>query len=137
MRKIIHSLLGLLLAMTAVSVAAEPIAMIVNKANSASSLSSSVISDIYRGRLRNWANGSKIQPVNFPVDSEFRIAFYNKVLGESPTAEFNLPGTPELFKTSIRKSANSVMRFVSRFEKAIGYVPLSAVDDSVKVVYTF
>ena len=137
MRKLIHLFLGLLLTIASVSVAAEPIAVIVHKANGASSLSPSAISDIYRGVVQSWASGKKIQPVNYPAASEFRAAFYTQVLGASPTDEFFRPGTPEPFRTSVRKSATSVTRFVGRFEEAIGYVPQSAVNDDVKVVYTF
>lgn len=121
--------------MSAVAVAAEPIAVIVNKDNNAS-LSSSDVNDIYRGIKESWSDGKKIQVVNYPANSEVRSKFYGQALGTDAADEFFSPGSPVPFKSSIRKSASSVLRFVSRFDDAIGYVSMSEVNDSVKVVFT-
>ena len=117
---------------------AELIVMIVNNSNNTSSLTTSDLNNIYRGKQSTWSNGEKIRVVNHPADSGIRKNFFGKVLNESPGQEFKLPGSPKPFRTSIRKSDASVLRYVGRFEGAIGYVNASATDDSskVKIVYT-
>ena len=117
--------------------AAESIVIIVNSSNGVPSLTVANINNIYRGKQVNWANGKKLQVVNHPVDSDTRLSFYRSVLNEQPGKKFTIAGSPKPFRSSIRKSDKSVLRFVSRFEGAIGYVTQSAVNDSVKVVYTF
>ena len=118
--------------------AAESIVMIVNASNNSSSLTKSDLNNIYRGKQSTWSNGGKIKVVNHPIDSDIRKDFFGKVLNESPGQEFIISGSPKPFRTSIRKSDASILRYVGRFEGAIGYVYASTIDDSgkVKIVYT-
>ena len=129
--------MALLLTLVTGPAAAEPIAVIVNLANSNSSMSKSKINEVYRGLRANWSDGEKVVGVNYAADNALRVAFYRQVLDSAADAEFYRPGSPTPFKTSIRKSSRSVLRFVSRFDGAIGYLPRSELDDSVKLVYTF
>jgi phosphate transport system substrate-binding protein len=122
------------------SAVAEPIVIIVNKANEVSALTKEEINNIYRGKVQKWPSGEKIKVVNLAINlsakDDVRINFYKKILNESPNKKFYISGSPKPFRTSVRKTAKSVLHFVSRFKGGLGYVPASEVDDKVKVVYT-
>ena len=113
---------------------AEPLAVIVNKANGASELSISRLAGVYRGDMEHWPNQGKIVALNRPILSEIRRQFYAWVLETQPTTKFFRPGSPVPFQTRQAKSDRAVRKMVARIPGAIGYVPLSAVDDSVKVL---
>lgn len=130
-------LFGSLLAVSPLFGAAQTIAVVVNVGNQNDSLSAEAINDMYRGTTQQWPSGEKVVPVNLDPASDIYAAFYGQVLDAEPGQQFTLRGSPKPFRTSTRRSSRSILRFVGRFEGAIGYLPVDEVDDSVKVVYTF
>lgn len=112
----------------------EPIAVIVHKSNRADGIQSKKLARIYRGQLNKWANGKKILVINRPLDSKIRALFYKILLGTGPTKRFFKPGTPIPFKMMNLRSDVATRKFVARIPNAVGYIYLSEVDDTVKVL---
>ena len=139
MMKHLFMIILFLLTILSATVSAEgqqegPIVVIVNKANSVKSLSKAELARIYQGRKRNWKNGVKIAAINRPVDSAIRRKFYKIVLNSPPTEKFFSSGSPLPFKSMLVKSDSATLKFVKRMANAIGYISLSMVNKSVKVL---
>ncbi len=113
---------------------AEPIAIITNKANGMNDLTSSFLAKIFMGRKGKWPDGQKIFVVDHPPDSDIRFQFYKIVLNAKPTKKFLKPRSPVPFKPMALKTDVSTRKFVGRIPNAIGYIYLSKVYDKVKVL---
>jgi hypothetical protein len=93
---------------------------------------------MFTTRKQSWNGGGRIVPFNFPPKHEVRVDFDRAVLEMSPeeVARYWIDrrirgGTPP------PKSVNNaalIVRLVSKLEGAIGYVPRSSVDPSVRIV---
>lgn len=114
---------------------AESIAVIVNDNNPSTSLTKTNIAAMYRGEELHWAHGSRIKLVNREISSSIREQFYQDALNARSDQQFFRPGTPVAVQSLIQRSDEAVLKFVSAIEGAIGYVNLSSVDDSIKVVF--
>ena len=119
--------------------AAEPVAVIVNS-NNTEVINAETIKAIYSDKKSFWSNGEKILLFELPVKSRSREKFSQEILRKSAVLSqsdwFN-----RYVKNTIRndvklKPYKLVVRFVSHKESAIGYVPISAVNNitNVKVV---
>ncbi len=112
-------------------------AVIVNKSVSEASLDAGTVKNIYSLSQTKWSDGSKITVVALEDGSE--EAFYS-ALGSSKSkmkktwlkAKLTGEGTPP----DSEGSAAGVVAKVASTPGAIGFVPQSAVNDSVKVVAT-
>ena len=116
---------------------AEPpqvIAVVVHKTNPLSNLSLANLARIYRGQETQWQSGERIFVVNRPATSVIRGNFYRQVLRSGPYEKHYLAGTPVPFQTLVQESAEAVKLYVTRVPEAIGYIWLSEVDGSVRVV---
>lgn len=112
----------------------ETVVVIVHKDNPTDNLSNNALARIYKGRLKRWGNGKKIVILNRPIKSEIRFQFYKKILKAVPTKRFRPPKSPIPFKVRQIKSDLATIKIVARIPNAIGYVYLSEVDDSVKIL---
>jgi len=118
---------------------AEPLAIVVNKANPMNEVSLADLRKIYRGQRGRWSNGRRVTIVMrdpgaperdallrslYGVDEEnYRRGFLQAIFsGEASDA-------PKMLATP-----NGVLRFVFNVPGAIGYVRASEVDDSVKML---
>jgi len=113
----------------------EPLVVIVNAHNPVSSLPKTAVASMYRGEELHWPRGSRIKLVNREIGSAVRERFYEKILNARADQQFFRPGTPVAVQSLIQRSDEAVIRFVATIEGAIGYVNLSSINDSVKVVY--
>lgn len=117
---------------------AEPLAVIVNKNNPNTSLSTTTVASMYRGETLHWPGGDRIKLVNREISAEARKTFYLRVLNAKPDQVFYRQGTPIPVQSVIERSDDAVVRFVGSIEGAIGYVSLSRfrqIDDGlVKVI---
>ena len=113
---------------------AESLAVVVNAKNSLSSLSLIDLGSMYRGEELHWPRGGRIKLVNRETASPERAQFYRKVLNAKPDQRFYVLNTPIAVQSLIRRSDEAVLRFVTAIEGAIGYVRLSQVNQSVKVL---
>lgn len=117
-----------------ISAKPEVIVAIVNKSNPLDGIQSKKLARIYRGRMTKWPDGQRIVVINRPFDSKIRALFYELVLGAGPTKRFFKPGTPIPFKMMNLRSGIATRKFVARIPNAVGYIYLSEVDDTVKVL---
>jgi ABC-type phosphate transport system substrate-binding protein len=117
---------------------AEPLAVIVNKNNPNTSLSTMTVASMYRGETLHWPGGDRIKLVNREISAEARKTFYLRVLNAKPDQVFYRQGTPIPVQSVIERSDDAVVRFVGSIEGAIGYVSLSRfrqIDDGlIKVI---
>lgn len=117
---------------------AESLAIIVNKNNPNTSLSTTAIASMYRGETLNWPGGDRIKLVNREISAEARTSFYLHVLNAKPDQVFYRQGTPIPVQSVIERSDDAVVRFVGAIDGAIGYVRLTRLktiaDDQVKVI---
>lgn len=116
---------------------AESLAVIVNKNNPNSSLSTTTVASMYRGESLHWPAGDRIKLVNREMSAETRKWFYLQVLNAKPDQVFYRQGTPIPVQSVIERSDDAVLRFVGTIEGAIGYVSLSRyrqIDDGLTKV---
>lgn len=116
----------------------EVLAVIVNKSNPASSLSQNELRPIFQTTKKVWSSGEDAMPINLPEDSPLRNYFDQAVLGLDPERVARY-WTDRKVRGGARPpvrvpSTAAVLRAVSTKPGAVGYVRLSEVNNSVKVV---
>ena len=116
----------------------EVLAVIVNKANPASSLSQTELRPIFQTTKKVWGSGEDAIPINLPEDSPLRNDFDQVVLGLDPERVARY-WTDRKVRGGARPpvrvpSTAAVLRAVASKVGAVGYVRLSEVNNSVKVV---
>ncbi len=114
--------------------AAEPIAIIANTTLQVEGLRSVMLAKIYKGEQDQWPDGKRITVLNRPIESEIRRQFYGTVLKADPTTKFFVPGSPIPVKTMIVQSDLATRKMVASIPTAIGYIPLSSADHTVKIL---
>lgn len=133
MKTLISGFLLLVLLSPGISAAGD-LAVIVHKDNPLSTISSSDLSKIYKGRMTSWPSGGLIVVVNRDLRSDAQATFYDKVLGSNATQKFFLPGSPVPFRTIVQKSNEGMVEFVASEVKAIGYVDMAGLPKGAKGV---
>lgn len=114
-----------------------PLAVIVHPERRAE-LSVDDLAQLYLRRRRFWNDGDPIQPLNLPGGTPLRSAFSSSVLRQSEAriAEYwNRQYFYGVLPPATLASTEAVRRYVASDPNAIGYVPLSEVDASVRVVF--
>lgn len=122
------------------SAAAGDIVVVVNASNPVDSLDKSDVARLFLGRAKNFPDGGSATVVTSDEGNATRTAFEKSVLGKSESQMkaywakqmFSGQGTPP---DSVGDDA-AVKAKVASDVSAIGYIPASMVDDSVKVVFT-
>jgi len=119
--------------LVAASVQAETV-VVVGAKSPASNMSKEQIADIFMGRATNFT------PLDQPESSPLREEFYSKVTGKSAAQaksywaklSFTGKGTPP------KEAPNSadIKKEVAENPSLMGYIEKSAVDSTVKVLYT-
>jgi ABC-type phosphate transport system substrate-binding protein len=139
-RTFLHAVLAALpaLAWSRRSSAAEVLAVIVNKANPASSLAQNDLRPIFQTTKKAWGTGEDAVPINLPEDSPLREDFDRAVLGldRDRVARY---WTDRKVRGGARPPVRvpttaAVLKAVAGKPGAVGYVKLSEVNSSVKVV---
>jgi ABC-type phosphate transport system substrate-binding protein len=103
-------------------------------------MSKDQVSDIFLGKATSLPGGGTAMPVDQPDSSPLRDEFYSKVTGKSASQAKSLwsklaftgKGTPP----KEAGSSAEVKKAVAGTPGAIGYIEKSAVDDTVKVVFS-
>lgn len=134
--------LGLLLfALWAGTAMAEPVAVIVNSANT-QVVSQSDVKSIYSDKTIAWANGATISVHILPSSEPAAEVFAKKVLGmsaqDAASAEANRGVTNTSRNPQKSKRAALVSSIVAKSPEAIGYVPASEVEGKtgLRVLFT-
>jgi hypothetical protein len=134
-------LLGIVLALTVLapsSIAGQEgrVAVIVHPERRAT-LSIDEVAQIYLRRKRFWGDGDAIVPLNLPSQTPLRLRISHLVLNQTETrlADYwNRQYFYGIFPPATLASTEAVRRYVASDPNAIGYVPLSEVDGSVRVI---
>ena len=113
--------------------------IIVSKKISVAEISSQQIRDIYLMK-RHTIGNQKVIPLNLLGQDASRIAFENEIL-KMDRDRLNTYWVKQHFQgitpPITQPSHESIKAFVQNVEGAIGYIPSSHVDSSVKVIYEF
>jgi ABC-type phosphate transport system substrate-binding protein len=115
----------------------DPIVVIVHPERRAD-LSIDDVAQIYLRRMRFWNDGSPVVPLNLTSTDPLRKRFSRLVLRENAQrlAEYwNRQYFYGIFPPATLASAEAMRRYVAADPNAIGYVPSSLVDDSVRVLF--
>jgi len=140
MRQILKSLVVLsALHVTGLSLAHAEVVIVVNAKSTATSLTKEQASAIFLGKSPDIPGAGAAVPID-QVDSPLREEFYTKVTGKS-TAQIRSHWSKLVFTgrgAAPRQLANSaeVKKFLASNPNGIGYIETSAVDSSVKVLYS-
>ena len=127
-------------ALMSVQSAFSQVAVVVGAKSSISSLNAEQVSALYLGKTDKLPSGDTALPLDQAAGSTVRGSFYEKVTGKSEAQVksawsrlvFSGKGTPP---KEVASSAD-VKKLVSTNPNTIGYIEKSAVDSSVKVIFS-
>ena len=139
MKKLIKTIL-LCSAMISIHSAYAQVAVVVGAKSDIGTLTSEQVSSVFLGKSDKFPNGSTALPLDQSAGSAIRGLFYDKVTGKSEAQVkaawsrlvFSGKGTPP---KEIGSSAE-IKKLVTSNPSTIGYIEKSAVDSSVKVVFS-
>jgi len=120
---------------------ADPVAVIVNSANT-QELSQSDVKNIYTDKTIVWKNGNNIAVYNVPPEEGATETFAQKVLGMSArnaaSEEANRVITNTSRNTQLSKRDALVSSIVAKTPNAIGYIPKDLADGKpgIRVLFT-
>lgn len=136
--RIVKPALVVALALAAGPALAEPIAIIVNRENPKSSLTTEELRSIYLGRRTEWPDGTRTQPLDQAASAPGREAFLDAVLGMSKAhfaehwVDQQVRGNGSAPKVAASPAA--AVKLVAKVKGAVAFVPLSQVTPAVKVL---
>jgi ABC-type phosphate transport system substrate-binding protein len=112
--------------------------VIVNVNNPLRAMSRSQLAEYFLKRRATWPNGTAVDPVDLPPDSRARSAFFRDVLRRAPN-DVSAYWVQEIFAgrsepPEVKNSEAAVVSHVSAIAGAIGYVTMTPVDPSVRVL---
>jgi hypothetical protein len=114
---------------------AEVIALIVPKNHSYQQAEISDFSLIFWRKKLYWADGKRIQTLNYPANNSLRLQFSLSILKSTPENQTNYWNGLYFHGISpphVVSSQEAMLRFVADTPGAIGYVDACKVDDRVK-----
>ena len=116
------------------------VAVVVNPKSSLATMTADQVSGIFLGKSNTLPSGATAAPTDLPDSSPTHELFYTKVTGKS-SAQVKAAWSRLVFSgkaTPPKELASSadVKKFVAANPDAIGYIEKSAVDSSVKVVFS-
>ena len=131
------------LVLSATTVSAGELVVIVNTANPQATLDAKAVKSHFLKSVAAWGNGEKVRPVDSSGDAAARAAFVSKVLGMSP-ADFERYWLEKQYASAENPPTKapddaSVIKLVKAFKGGIGFVSkdaATAAGADVKVVLT-
>lgn len=116
------------------------VAVVVGAKSDIASMNADQVSSIFLGKTDKYPSGATALPLDQASGSTIRGTFYDKVAGKSEAQVksawsrlvFSGKGTPPKEVTS----SSEVKKLVGANQNAIGYIEKSAVDSSVKVLFS-
>jgi ABC-type phosphate transport system substrate-binding protein len=113
---------------------------IVNPKNPVGALSKDELADIYLGNAKNFPGGSSAVPLDLPESASARLDFHKAITGKNET-QFKAYWAKMVFSgrgvpPKEVPSDAEIKSMVAGNPNMIGYIDKSAVDSSVKVVFT-
>lgn len=123
------------------TLASESIAVIGNQSLNIESLSNQQIKRIFLGKSRFLPNNDKVRTVNINIDDPLFERFLREVLNKS-VSQYNSSWSRAMFSGRVNyvptelQSIEDIKLYVSNNPDAIGYIPTSEVDNSVRVLFS-
>ena len=116
------------------------VAVVVNPKSPLATMTADQVSGIFLGKSNTLPSGGTAAPTDLPESAATRDLFYTKVTGKS-AAQVKAAWSRLVFSgkaTPPKELASSaeMKKFVASNPDAIGYIEKSAVDGSVKVVFS-
>jgi hypothetical protein len=109
----------------------ESIAVVVGTKSDVGEVTLDTLRELYLRRRRVWPDGSRVIPVNLPVDSDVRQRFSKRVLGRLPQdlgSYWDRLYFDGIQPPVVLRTPEAVCAYVATEPKAIGYVPSGDVD---------
>jgi hypothetical protein len=109
----------------------ESIAVVVGTKSEIAEVTLDTLRELYLRRRRVWPDGSRVIPVNLPVDSDIRRRFSKRVLGRLPqdlSSYWNRLYFDGIQPPLVLRTSEAVCAYVGVEPKAIGYLPEDEVD---------
>ncbi len=102
-------------------------------------LSQGQIKKLFLGKVKKLPSGSVVKVYELPKESRLHKDFHALVTGRTP-AQVNAYWSKHIFTGSgkapeVVSSAQLLRRKIARNKNAIGYLDITDVDDSVKIIY--
>jgi ABC-type phosphate transport system substrate-binding protein len=118
--------------------ASADVVVIVNRESTIAGLSTSVVSDLYLGRLRSLPNGAPAIPIDRKFDSPLRERFFRLLNGMSArqvnTYWARLQFSGQVLPPPSLDDDKAVISALRGNPAAIGYIDASSIDASVRIV---
>ena len=109
----------------------ESIAVVVGAKSEIAEVTLDTLRELYLRRRRVWPDGSRVIPVNLPVDSDTRQRFSKRVLGRLPQdlgSYWNRLYFDGIQPPVVLRTSEAVCAYLAVEPKAIGYVRTDEVD---------
>ncbi len=115
------------------------IAVVVNLQNPVKKMSKQQITDLFMGRYVAFADGTIALPLDLPVKSAVRNAFYKSITGKS-VAQINAYWSKLIFSgratpPRIAPEEREAINMVANNKNAIAYIDIKYMTPKVKIVY--
>jgi len=118
--------------------AQDEVVVIVNRDNP-HAIDRATLVAIYTGRVKGWADGSPVFPLDQPQSNALRETFYTQVIGRS-VANIQAIWAQNIFAgkglpPKVATPDGQMKHLVATNRNAIGYIRASEIDDTVRVVW--
>jgi ABC-type phosphate transport system substrate-binding protein len=116
---------------------AADFAVIVNKSNT-NALDRALVARMFTGDVKSWPDGSPLLLLDLPESDPLRAQFATEVTGKTLTslkalwAQHAFSG--RALPPKVVESDAEVKKLVAGSKNAVGYIKITSVDDTVKVV---
>lgn len=138
MARVVFAAVLLLLSLATPAVPHERVAIaVIVHPSRTTAISTDLLGQIYLRRKRFWDDGTPIVPLNLSAGAALRQAFADIVLRQSEArlADYwNRQYFYGILPPATLASTEAVRRYVAADPNALGYVPASEVDGSVRVI---
>ena len=118
-------------------IAHDVLAVVVHPSNPINNISLKQLKDILSGKITNWKQlgapfDKPIQLVNDSSGNGTRAALEELVMGKSKAKK--ITGTPITLMSVVTNSSSEMKSNIANFKYAVGYLPFSYLDNTVKAV---
>jgi hypothetical protein len=117
--------------------ATQAIAVVVGQKSFVTQVSVDDLRELYLRRRRLWSGGQRAIPINLPPDHPLRERFSTTVLGRSTrdlVAYWNARYFEGITPPAVLPSPAAIRAYLAAEPAAIGYVPVSEVDDTCRTL---
>ncbi len=135
---LLRVLTPLLLLFAAQGAMAEEEVVVITNLENANVIDRAYVVKVYTGAVKGWPDGSPIFVLDYGQDSELRKIFYSRFIGKSPAAMRAIWSqnifTGKAMPPRVTQEDSEMKRIVAGNRNAIGYIRVSQIDRTVKVI---